>query len=161
MKSFLLYAIVGLGVVAYNVATQADRDATGNIVDGGSLDAFTVRLGDCFNDEGVFGDEGAGEVASLPGVPCSEPHDNEVYAVFDVTFEAFPGDDQMADAAFEQCLDRFAGFVGVDYELSNLDITALYPSSQSWSMQNDREVICAVFEMNGEKLMGSAKDSAI
>jgi hypothetical protein len=67
----------------------------------------------------------------------------------------------MADSAFEQCLDRFAGFVGVDYESSTLDITALYPSSQSWSTQNDREVVCAVFEMNGEKLKGSAKDSAI
>jgi hypothetical protein len=67
----------------------------------------------------------------------------------------------MADTAFEQCLDRFAGFVGVDYESSTLDITALYPSSQSWSIQDDREVICAVFEMNGEKLTGSAKDSSI
>jgi hypothetical protein len=84
-----------------------------------------------------------------------------VYAVFDVSFEAFPGDDRMADTAFEQCLDRFAGFVGVDYESSMLDITALYPSDQSWNVQNDREVVCAVFDMNGEKLTGSAKDSAI
>ena len=161
MKNFLVYAIVGLGVVAYNVATEADRDAAGNIVDGGNVDAFTIRLGDCFNDTGTLGTEEAGEVSSLPGVPCSEPHDNEVYAVFDVSFDSFPGDDRMADAAFEQCLDRFAGFVGVDYEASTLDITALYPSSQSWSVQDDREVICAVFEMNGEKLTGSAKDSAI
>ena len=161
MKNFLLYAIVGLGVVAYNVATEADRDAAGNIVDGGTVDAFTIRLGDCFNDTGALGTDEAGEVSSLPGVPCSEPHDNEVYAVFDVRFDSFPGDDQMSDAAFEQCLNRFAGFVGVDYESSTLDITALYPSSQSWSVQDDREVICAVFEMNGEKLTGSAKDSAI
>jgi hypothetical protein len=161
MKNFLLYAIVGLGVVAYNVATEADRDAAGNIIDGGNVDAFTIRLGDCFNDTGTLGTDEAGEVSSLPGVPCSEPHDNEVYAVFDVSFDSFPGDDQMADAAFERCLDHFADFVGVDYESSMLDITALYPSSQSWSMQEDREVVCAVFDMNGEKLTGSAKDSAI
>ena len=161
MKNFLLYAIVGLGVVAYNVATEADRDAAGNIVDGGSLDAFTIRLGDCFNDTGALGADEAGEISSLPGVPCSDPHDNEVYAVFDVSFDAFPGEDRMADAAFEQCLGRFAAFVGVDYESSVLDITALYPSSQSWDVQDDREVVCAVFEMNGEKLTGSAKDSAI
>ena len=161
MKNFLLYAIVGLGVVAYNVATEADRDAAGSIVDGGNVDAFTIRLGDCFNDTVALGADESGEVSSLPGVPCSEPHDNEVYAVFDVSFEAFPGDDRMADTAFEQCLDRFAGFVGVDYESSMLDITALYPSDQSWNVQNDREVVCAVFDMNGEKLTGSAKDSAI
>lgn len=161
MKNFLFYALIGLGVVAYNVATEADRDASGNIVDGGSVDAFTIRLGDCFNDTGTLGSEEAGEVSSLPGVPCSEPHDNEVYAVFDVSFEAFPGDEQMADAAFEECLNRFANFVGTNYESSTLDVTALYPSSQSWSIQDDREVVCAVYDMNGGKLTGSAKDSAI
>lgn len=161
MKNFLIYAVIGLGFVAYNVATQADRDAAGNIVDGGNVDAFTIRKGDCFDNTGSLGTDEAGEVSSLPGVPCSEPHDNEVYAVFDVSFDAFPGDDQMADAAFSQCLDRFSTFVGIDYESSSLDITALYPSSQSWSAQNDREVVCAIYDMNGGKLQGSAKDSAI
>lgn len=161
MRNFLIYAIIGLGVVAYNVATEADRDAAGNIVDGGSIDAFTIRLGDCFNDTAAIGTEEAGEVSSLPAVPCSEPHDNEVYAVFDVSFDSFPGDDRMADEAFGQCLDRFAGFVGNDYELSTLEVTALYPSSRSWQMQNDREVVCAVYDMNGGKLTGSAKNSAI
>ena len=79
----------------------------------------------------------------------------------DVRFDTFPGDERMADEAFTQCLDRFAGFVGTDYELSSLDVTALYPSSQSWSLQDDREVVCAVYDMNGGKLTGSAKDSAI
>lgn len=161
MKNFLLYAIIGLGVIAYNVATQADRDASGSIVDGGDIDAFTIRLGDCFNDVNGLGTEEAGEVSSLPGVPCTEPHDNEVYAVFDVSFDEFPGDEQMAETAFGQCLDRFAGFVGTDYESSMLDITAMYPSSQSWSLQDDREVICAVYDMNGGKLEGSAKDTSI
>ena len=161
MKNFLLYAIVGLGIVAYNVATQADRDTAGNIVDSGNVDAFTIRPGDCFNDADAFGMDQAGEVSSLPGVPCSEPHDNEVYAVFEVSFTEFPGDDQIAVSAFEQCLVRFASFVGTAYESSTLDIAALYPSGQSWSIQADREVICAVYDMNGGKLEGTAKDSAI
>ena len=105
MKNFLLYAIVGLGVVAYNVATQADRDATGNIVDGGTVNPFTIRLGDCFNDTGALGSEEAGEVSSLPGVPCSEPHDNEVYALFDVTGE-WPGDEGIEEMrAVKRALD--------------------------------------------------------
>ena len=161
MKNFLLYAIVGLGVVAYNVATQADRNAAGNIVDSGNVDAFTIRPGDCFNEAGALDMDQAGEVSSLPGVPCSEPHDNEVYAVFEVSFNEFPGDDQIADSAFEQCLDRFSSFVGTDYESSTLDIAALYPSNESWSIQDNREVICAVYDMNGGKLEGTAKNSAI
>ena len=161
MKNLLVYAVIGLGVVGYNVSMQADRDASGAIIEQGNVDAFTIRLGDCFNNTDSLGTDESGEVSSLPGVPCSEPHDNEVYAVFDVTFGSFPGDEQMADAAFEQCLARFEDFVGTTYDVSTLDITALYPSGQSWKMQNDREVVCAIYDMNGGKLTGSSKDSAI
>ena len=161
MKKFLAYAAVGLGVVAYNVATEADRDASGTIVSGGNVDAFTMRVGDCFDDTAALGSEVGGEVSSLPAVPCADPHDNEVYAIFDVSFDAFPGDEAMGEAAFAQCLERFEGFVGSTYEESVLDITALYPSDRSWSVQNDREVVCAVYDMNLNKLTGSVKDTAI
>ena len=160
MKKFLAYAAVGLGVVGYNVMTEADRDGSGAIVDGGNIDAFSMRLGDCFDNTRSFGSDEAGQVSSLPGVPCSEPHDNEVFAIFDVDYDSFPGDEPMAELAFDQCLARFENFVGLEYESSVLDITALYPSAASWA-QEDREVICAVFDMNGEKRAGSAKDSAI
>lgn len=161
MKNLLVYAVIGLGIIAYNVATEADRDAAGNIVSGGNLDAFTIRLGDCFDNTSSLASDEAGEVSSLPGRPCAEPHDNEVYAIFDVDYASFPGDDQMGELAFEACRERFSTFVGRDYESSELDITALYPTTQSWAVQEDREVICAVYDMNGNKLTGSAKDSAI
>ena len=161
MKKFAAYALIGLGVVGYNVATDADRDASGAIVDAGSVDAFTIRMGDCFDNTRSLASDEAGEVSSLPGVPCSEPHDNEVYAVFDVNYDSFPGDEMMSERAFDSCLERFSNFVGNAYEDSVLDITALYPSSQSWSMHGDREVVCAVYDMNGGKLTGSSKASGL
>lgn len=45
-------------------------------------------------------------------------------------------------------------FVGRDYESSSLDIMTLFPTIESWA-QNDREVICAVYDMNATKLVGS------
>jgi hypothetical protein len=161
MKKFLAYAVIGLGFVGYNVMTQADRDASGAIVSGGNVGAFAIQLGDCFDDTPASGADDSGEVTSLPGVPCAEPHDNEVYAVFDVDYEAFPGDDVMGQLAFDECLARFEGFVGAVYEDSSLDITALYPSSQSWGAQGDREVVCAVYDMNLGKLTGSVEGSEI
>ena len=97
-------------------------------------------------------------ISSLPGVPCSQPHDNEVYAVFDVSLSAYPdSEDAMFEHALEQCLDRFAGFVGIAYESSELDILTLYPTPESWA-RNDREVVCAVYDMNNTQLVGSARD---
>jgi hypothetical protein len=161
MKNLLVYAVIGLGVVAYNVSTQADRDDTGAIVSEGNVDAFTIRLGDCFNSTSSLATDESGEVSSLPGVPCSAPHDYEVYAVFDVNDPSFPGDEAMSEIAFERCLAQFEGFVGRDYETSSLDITSLYPTKESWDIHDDREVICALTDVEANKLTGSAKDTAI
>ena len=161
MKNFLIYALIGLGVITYNVSTQANRDGAGEIVSEGNVDAFTIQLGDCFDNTSSLASDETGDVSSLPGVPCSQPHDNEVFAIFDLDQPTFPGSEEISELSFEACLDRFESFVGVDYESSSLDIAALYPSKESWSRQSDREVVCAVYDMNAGKLTGSAKSSGI
>jgi len=161
MKKLAAYAVIALGVVGYNVMTEADRDGTGAIVSGGNVDAFTIRVGDCFDDTRSLSSEDGGEITSLPGVPCSEPHDNEVYAVIELTTTTFPQGEAMSEMAFDSCLDRFESFVGLDYDSSTLDILTLYPTEDSWNIQNDREVVCAVYDMNAAKLTGSAKDTSL
>jgi len=150
---------VAAGAYLFNSAMQADRDSSGAIVAEGSLDAFQMRVGDCFDDGTAFVAENP-EIGSVPGVPCSKPHDNEVYAVFDVGAASFPGDG-MADMAQGACMERFESFVGRDYESSSLDIAALYPSDESWHSQNDREVVCAVYDIDAKKLAGSVKGLAL
>ena len=151
-RNWIIGAAVAGGAFVVNSFMQADRDETGAIVDAGSVDAFQMRVGDCFDDGSTFDDE---EVNSVPGVPCSNPHDNEVYAVYDIAAASFPGEG-MADMAHEGCLARFEAFVGNDYESSALDIATLYPSRESWQ-QNDREVVCAVYDVDAKKLTGSVK----
>jgi len=151
----------GIGIViaivagAYLVSSfmAADRDSTGAIVSAGNVDAFQMRVGDCFDDGSTFGDD---SVNSVPGVPCTDPHDNEVYAVFDVAADSFPGD-AMAEMAHDGCVERFEAFVGKDYESSALEIATLYPTRESWHGQNDREVICAVYDIELSKLTGTVK----
>ena len=93
MKNWVVYLAAIAGFAIYGATTTADRDESGAIVGEGSIDAFSMRVGDCFNDIDSFD-----EVSSVPGVPCSEPHDNETYAVFDVSIEEYPGDDRFAQA---------------------------------------------------------------
>ena len=151
MKSWAIYIIAAIGFVIYGAATDVDRDDSGAIVGGGSVDAFNVQVGDCFNDVSSY-DEG---IASVPGVPCSEPHDNETFAVFDVSFSNYPVDGNMDELAYSSCMERFESFVGNEYESSTLEISTMYPSPDSWD-ENDREVVCAVYDMNAEQLVGSA-----
>jgi hypothetical protein len=160
MRNWGIAIAVAAGGYLVNMVLQADRDETGAIVEGGDISAFQIRVGDCFDDAGVFS-EGNAEVSKVPAIPCAEPHDNEVYAVFDVSITSFPAGEEMANIAFDSCLERFASFVGKDYDSSSLDIATLYPSQESWKHQNDREVVCVVYDVNAKKLTGSVRGLAI
>ena len=152
MRKFGVYVVAAAGFALYGVMTGADRDSDGAIVEAGSVDAFQVRVGDCFDDASGSGDE----ILSLPGVPCSEPHDNEAFAIVNLTQSEYPGDEAIAGLAYDACMEHFESFVGREYETSSLDIFTLYPSPESWR-QNDREVVCAVYDVNATKLVGSAR----
>ncbi len=152
MKKWGVYILAGIGFAVYGAMTGADRDSSGAIVGEGSVDAFQVRVGDCFNDT----DSSSDEIHSVPGVPCSEPHDNEAYAVVNLTIDSYPEGDGMAELAYDSCMERFQAFVGKDYESSSLEIFTMYPSTESWK-QDDREVVCALYDMNANKLVGSVK----
>jgi hypothetical protein len=156
MKSWAIYIAAALGFGIYGAVTDADRDSTGTIVGEGNVDAFHVQVGDCFDDASSFADE----ISNLPGVPCADPHDNETYAVFDLSITNYPEDGGMAVLANESCVERFASFVGKDYESSSLDVMTMYPSPESWK-QKDREIVCAVYDMEAKKLVGSAQGRAL
>ncbi len=151
MKNWGVYILLAIGFGAFHAYNSADRDASGAIVDAGSIDVFDLKVGDCFDDAN------ADEISTLPAVPCAEPHDNEAYAAFNVSLASYPGEEQMWEMATEECLARFEGFVGREYETSKLDIFTLYPTSESWAQNGDREVVCAVYNMNYDKLTGSVR----
>ena len=155
MKNLGIFALIFLGFFVFRTMTDADRDSSGAIVDAGSLDVFQIRVGDCFDDT-----SGSEEISSLPAVPCDQPHDNEAYASFNVSLESYPDDDGMYELAFDSCQERFESFVGRDYESSALDIYTLYPTTEGW-VQGDREGVCAVFDMEANKLVGSVKGRGI
>ena len=157
MKNWGVYVLAALGFGIYGVVIEADRVSSGAIISEGTVDAFQVRVGDCFDDSNS---DTTGEITSRPGVPCSEEHDNEAFAVIDLIVPGYPEGDTMAGLAYTSCMERFEAFVGRDYESSSLEIYPIYPTPESWA-QDDREVICAVYDMDESKLVGSVKGRAL
>lgn len=135
----------------------ADRDESGAITAAGEVGVQDVRIGDCAN-------EAIGEVASVGAVPCTEPHDYEVFHLFDLPGTELPSSDQIDKAAVEACTPVFKSYVGIPFKTSKLDFyTALSPSPDSWA-QGDREVVCGALEPKASgdgtvKLTSSVKDS--
>ncbi|MGH9213780.1 MAG: septum formation family protein [Acidimicrobiales bacterium] len=120
---------------------------------GGEVDIFSLGLGDCWNEPP---EETVVESATM--VPCDAPHDLEIYAVYDVSFPAFPGEDEISTTAENDCVTRFADFIGIDYFDSALDVITLYPTEESWA-SGDREVACSVYDPGGQ-VTGSLQDAA-
>ena len=121
----------------------------------GSGNVFELKIGQCFDDPDDFG-----AVSDVEIVDCDSPHDNEVYALFDMPDGSFPGVSVTEGAAQDGCYDAFAPYVGSDYASSVLALTWLVPTSVSWEA-GDREVVCVAYDLDLKKLTGSVKDSGI
>ncbi len=121
---------------------------------GGSGTVFTLEVGTCFDDTEES------QVSSVPEVDCAEPHDNEVFAVFDYPeTDTFPGNEALDAAATDLCIAQFEDYVGTAYIDSTLEVFPIIPTEASWD-DGDREVICALYNNDFSKLTGSMRGSA-
>jgi hypothetical protein len=136
----------------------AERSSEGNIVSGGDLNVFQVRVGDCFEDPPGILDADNLEVEEIEAVPCSEPHDNEAYHDFSLGPGPWPGEVAIFGEADEECFAKFESYVARDYQESRLEFSYFFPTEQSWG-GGDREVVCYLFDVNLEKLSGSMRNS--
>ena len=155
-KMKFVLAVGAIGLFFYFLTPSADRNESGQIITEGTVDVFSIRIGDCFDDT-----EDNVQISNVGGIPCGFPHDNEIYAITIMPNSAFPGEDAIQSTAQDYCLSQFESFVGLAYEESVLDISYLYPTQDSWNQANDREIDCIVYDMAGEKLSDSMRGKGI
>jgi hypothetical protein len=120
----------------------------------GLQSAFDLEVGQCFDSPTE-----ETEISSVSSKPCDEPHDQEVFAVFDYPDapDEFPGDDAISDVAEARCSNEFLAFVGTDVDSSELEYYYLVPSQGTWEEDDDREIVCTVIAEEAEKLTGSMR----
>ena len=147
MRALVVVILAGTGPCGAG-DSEADVEVT-------PADPFAMTVGDCFNDTEV----GVNEVTEVPSVSCAAPHDNEVFALFDLAPGAFPGDEQVDALAGQGCYDRFEAAIGRSYEESEIAFISMYPTEDSWTRIDDREVVCIAYHMEYEKLTGSVLGS--
>lgn len=120
--------------------TSAEAPATADV------DVFDLTVGDCMVEDLGMGDSVEGDQLT---VDCADPHLAEAYAAKDVEGRTFPGEAEVSDAADEFCAEAFDSFVGIDYNDSELEISMLMPTAQSWR-GGDREILCLVVDPAGD-----------
>jgi hypothetical protein len=144
--------------LAIGYFTTAQRGDDGSLNTAGNVTVFDLRVGDCFN-AAEFSDNEQAEVSDVDGVPCSEPHTFEVFAVADYDGAEYPATDAQFETAFgELCVPPFEDYVGVPYVDSELYASAITPTEQGWN-DGDREFICHLHTENADMLTGSQRDA--
>jgi hypothetical protein len=148
--SGLWLALIGV-VAVIAILTAAERDRSGDITSGGSVAVEDLAVGDCVNEL-----TDTGEINELPAVPCAEPHDGEVYAIFDLPGPKWPGEQSVTDQAERSCSDKLEPYVADKADLKSLELYFLHPTEQSWRL-GDHGVTCIALDSKG-KLTGSLRD---
>ena len=122
---------------------------TGNVAE--------LRVGDCFDEPANAGVIGA-EVEDIQHRPCNEPHDAEVFMVFDYTGATYPTSEERQTFVTGRCLPEFQTYTGTSYEAAEaLDVAWFYPTTEGWNDRNDREFSCYIVRVDGGKLNASVK----
>ncbi len=136
------------------------RDDSGAITESANIAALSPRVGDCFDDS----QDVAGERSfdSIDVLPCSEPHDNEIYAAIDYVLveddiDIYPGLEVLDEFAVLACFDAFEPFVGLNYQQSRFDYSWITPTNEGWGDHDDHEVLCVLWHIDLQKLEGSVK----
>jgi hypothetical protein len=148
-------------ILATFVADEASlmSAGTGGVAGGspGTVTLGTMQPGSCFDDASLPAEAADADVA-IDLVDCAQPHDNETYLRYAYAAGAsapYPGDDALISELEGACYDSFATYVGIDYLDSSLMYFYFYPLEDAWQA-GDRLGLCMLYDMNYEKLVGSA-----
>ncbi len=144
---------------------ETTRDDSGAVASAGTLGVEKLRVGDCL-DVGDLSTKAEGEVEAFTGVPCTEPHQAEVFLVDKAFYadqpETYPGEAAIGEAADDGCFEAFEGYTGKPFtEDSEIEWVSITPTAETW-IDNDRTLVCALVTPTAdgndlEKTTGSLK----
>ncbi|MCL3861868.1 septum formation family protein [Actinotalea sp. K2] len=127
-----------------------------------TVSVLDVEVGDCV----LAPEEITSEVADLRRVACSEPHEQEVFALVPYTQpdgsrpDSYPGDAVLVAFADGACIEKFREYTGVDYRDSDLFFTYLLPSARGWEQGGDHDVTCFI-TTTGAQTSTSARGTSL
>ncbi|MEV0397659.1 DUF4190 domain-containing protein [Polymorphospora rubra] len=130
----ILLSAITLGVAA-ELAGAGDQDEPERAPQSGYMMHYVP--GDCI--------EQVDEERSVdpPSVKCSEPHQGEVFAVFDMSGSDYPGDAAVWDYATKGCDERLPGYAPSADPTDEYMI--YFPTAETWA-GGDRWIVCVAFD---------------
>ena len=138
MSGFWVVVVVA-AIVAANLGKATRSATTGVITHRGHMNAFSLRVGDCFDNPA-----GARAVNTVTAIPCDQPHNAQIYAKFKLTGSDFsyPGAAVVEQRARSGCNARI-GSVDKSMTTTAMTVRILLPERVAW-VAGQRTVSCMV-----------------
>lgn len=133
---------------AHNSSPEPEASATPEAVY-----LSTLSEGQCYlipNEE---------ESSMVLPVDCSVPHDGEVLLVETVTPTMAASQDELGDAAHEQCQALLESYVGTPAHDAGVSVTSIVPAGDNWN-DGTRTWTCAASATSNKYLTKTLRDSA-
>ena len=163
MKKLLIQIVVFIVFLTaflwiYN---DAERNESGQIVAEGDLDAFSLEVGDCFNNvvtDNMQEEDSKVTFTSVQAVSCNSPHINQVFAKSSSLFEdqfTFPSENIINTRSWDFCIEKLPPFLSLDYDSedsnqqiedfnSKVEVSYYSPTEIGWN-EGDRTVDCIIY----------------
>ncbi len=157
----------GGGAVATTSMVEARPSMTDDEVPdwvGEVVNLHDLESGTCFNSYAWVQEDR--QIAIDTRVPCTGPHQHEIYLRTTHPARAgapWPGDREMEAYARAECYAAFADFVGIIFELSELELGYLTPSRTDFEHDRAvfRDIHCFVRRSDDTDLVGTAAGSRL
>jgi Septum formation len=137
--------LAGLGV---SLASMDAADA------GVGIGVDQLRIGQCFQQPAQD------QIQTVEVVPCTQPHDAEVFAVAPLRGQELPAEAELERVGVEACEAGFRSYVGVAAHESELDFGWLVPTTEAWA-SGDRTIVCALEYPDDRSIVGSMRGTAV
>jgi hypothetical protein len=139
----VLVVVLIIGGVSWLITEhkKAGRDANGDINKQGNLDAFSIKVNDCYEKPT---DASAG-FSSVKAIPCDQPHNAQVF--FQFTFpnatSVAPTDEELKSTADPQCTTAAGTKVDQNKAPQNAMMNYLVPDNTAWG-KGHHDILCVI-----------------
>jgi uncharacterized protein DUF4190/putative regulator of septum formation len=134
---FTLVIVLGIASSPQQAKSQGSLPRSGR----GGVSVFHLRPGQCFHNPPSGRTEFG--VTQVSVVPCTVPHDAQVFAVFRARGTAFPGQAGLRHQAAVGCRRRLAGNVDKTKVRRDMSLRFLVPVAGSWG-NGQRRITCFI-----------------
>jgi hypothetical protein len=138
----VVWAVVITVVYVAVLSKPPLRDANGVVTRKGDVKVDKLRIGDCVENWST-----STSINEVIVVPCTQPHNAEVFHTFDLEGKDYPGDGIVREQSTTTCLDKAKTAVKPD-DLKNAKVALLKPGAVSWK-RGLHTVTCLTVQNSG------------